>query len=102
MAVISSPYKGSVFIWAFLVHVDSGRSASSLMTGSYPVSSSSLQSSQQDKSSKKPRTQFLPKQLYRLEEKFLENQFPNGKEREDISKELELTPHHIQVIIIIG
>ena len=68
------------------------------MTGSYTVSSS-LQSSQQDKSSKKPRTQFLPKQLYRLEEKFLENQFPNGKEREDIAKELELTPHHIQVIL---
>ena len=32
-----------------------------------------------------------------MEQKFLENQFPSSKEREAISKELDLTQDHIQV-----
>lgn len=55
--------------------------------------------SQHDTSPKKPRTQFTPKQLRHLEEKFLENQFPNAKDREAIANELDLTQQHIQVIM---
>lgn len=46
---------------------------------------------------KKTRTQFTPKQILHLEEKFLENQFPSAREREAIANELNLTTQHIQV-----
>ena len=46
---------------------------------------------------KKSRTQFSPKQLLYLEERFIKNHFPSSKERSKIAKKLELTPQHIQV-----
>ena len=57
---------------------------------------------QSSETTKKPRTQFTPKQLYYLEEKFEKNRFPNAKEREAIAKELDLTLNHIQVSLYIN
>ena len=63
-----------------------------------PLADPGMEPQQNPPSQKKSRTQFTPRQLFYLEEKFLENQFPSSKEREAISKELDLTQHHIQVI----
>ena len=65
--------------------------------GPLPPSAEPGMEPQNPPSQKKSRTQFTPRQLYYLEEKFLTNQFPTSKEREIISKELDLTQHHIQV-----
>ena len=43
------------------------------------------------------RTTFTPRQLYYLEEKFVENQFPDADQRERIASHIDLTTHHIQV-----
>ena len=43
------------------------------------------------------RTVFTPKQLYYLEEKFVENQFPDVDQRESIASHVGLTVHHVQV-----
>ena len=45
------------------------------------------------------RTTFTPQQLYYLEEKFVQNQFPDADQREKIAGEINLTMHHIQVIL---
>lgn len=45
------------------------------------------------------RTVFTPQQLYYLEERFVENQFPDTDQRERIASHLNLTPHHVQVYI---
>lgn len=65
--------------------------------GPYPSVADPAKEPQHPLPQKKSRTQFTPKQLFYLEEKFLENQFPNFKERVAISKELDLTQHHVQV-----
>ena len=46
---------------------------------------------------KKPRTQFTPKQLIYLEDRFAHNMLPTIKDREDMARELDLTQMHIQV-----
>lgn len=46
---------------------------------------------------KKPRTQYTPHQLLYLQERFLENHFPSIKAKENMAKELELKPYHVQV-----
>ena len=46
---------------------------------------------------KKPRTQFTPKQLIYLEDRFAENDLPTFKDREDMARELNLTQMHLQV-----
>lgn len=43
------------------------------------------------------RTVFTPQQLYYLEERFVENQFPDADQRETIASHLNLTSQHIQV-----
>ena len=43
------------------------------------------------------RTIFTPKQLYYLEEKFLENHFPDADQREAIASHVGLTTQHVQV-----
>lgn len=46
----------------------------------------------------KSRTMYSPHQVCFLEERFVEQDFPNKKQREDIAKKIEMTEHHVQVI----
>lgn len=48
------------------------------------------------------RTIFTPQQLFYLEEKFVEDQFPDAEQRERIASHVNLTSHHVQVIIILN
>ena len=60
-------------------------------------SSSSQGESSELKKAAARRTVFTPQQLYYLEERFVENQFPDADQRERIASHLNLTSQHIQV-----
>ena len=71
--------------------------------GDKKTTRSCSQSSQEEGSELKRavrRTVFTPQQLYYLEEKFVENQFPDADQRERIASHLNLTLQHIQVYYI--
>ena len=93
-----SYYRGPV--WADMNSLHAG---SPMMQCKVVMPKSSLSSSEEIGDSldgntcKKPRTQFTPKQLMYLEDKFAEERFPTLKDREDMAKELDLTQMHIQV-----
>ncbi len=70
-----------------------------LKTRSHSASSSQGVSSELKKAAR--RTVFTPQQLYYLEERFVENQFPDADQRETIAAHLNLTSQHIQVLLII-
>ena len=74
----------------------SGQTRGALKTRSHS-SSSQGESNELKKAAR--RTVFTPQQLYYLEERFLENQFPDADQRELIATHLNLTSQHIQVKI---
>ena len=72
----------------------SGQTRDDLKTRSHS-SSSQAESSELKKAAR--RTVFTPQQLYYLEERFVENQFPDADQRERIATHLNLTSQHVQV-----
>ena len=76
----------------------SGQTRSDLKTRSHS-SSSQGESSELKKAAR--RTVFTPQQLYYLEERFVENQFPDADQREKIATHLNLTSQHIQVKLLL-
>lgn len=96
-------YNFHILLFIIAEHGESSGAQLYEMSQSIPIQGPSSSSgvlpslSYQMESSKKPRTQFTPKQLCHLEEIFEKNRFPNAKERGAIAKELNLTLNHIQV-----
>ena len=76
--------------------VMSGQARGDLKTRSH--SSSSQGESSEPKKAATRRTIFTPQQLYYLEERFVQNQFPDADQRERIASHLNLTSQHVQVL----